>query len=324
MGIRYLNKYLIDKCSNVSIKQLHLSKLKNKTIVIDTSIYLYKFIGNGLLAENLYILINVFKKYNINALFVFDGIPPQEKWNTIETRNKEKDQAENMYLELTKKLSESQYNEEERNKIMLQMNTVRKQCIRIKKKHFTFAKQLMDALGVKYIDAVGEADEICAKFCKSNIAYGCLSDDMDMFTYGCSNILRNLNLLKEEVTIYNYESIISDLQLTPRMFTLLLIISTNDYNEDNDNDFNKSLNWYNEYKVSDNIDIIPFKKWLIENGHLDNIEIINQMERIYTLNDNIDVNVNNLNESSSQLCNNVKYNEIQELMKPHGFIFLNE
>jgi hypothetical protein len=322
MGIRYLNKYLIDKCSNASIKQLHLSKLKNKTIMIDTSIYLYKFIGDGLLAENLYILITTFKKYNINALFVFDGTPPQEKWNTIETRNKEKDEAETMYDALTHKLLESQYSEEERKKIMLQMNTVKKQCVRIKKQQIIFAKHLMDSLGVKYIDAIGEADEICAKFCRSNIAYGCLSDDMDMFTYGCSNILRNLNLLKEEVTIYNYESIIFDLQLTPDIFTLLLIISTNDYNDDNDNDFNKSLKWYNEYKQSQNTHI-PFKKWLVENGRLDDIDSINQTERIYKLNNIIDVNINNLNEVSG-LGGNVKYNELQELMAPYGFIFLNE
>ena len=322
MGIRYLNKYLIDNCSKASIKQLHLSKLKNKTIMIDTSIYLYKFIGDGLLAENLYILISTFKKYHINPLFVFDGTPPQEKWNTIETRNKEKDEAESIYDELTKKLSEFQYNEEERRKIMSQMNTIKKQCIRIKRQHIIFAKQLMDALCVKYIDAMGEADEICAKFCKSNIAYGCLSDDMDMFTYGCSNILRNLNLLKEEVTLYNYESIVFELCLTPDIFTLLLIISTNDYNDDNDNDFNKSLKWYNEYKQSQNTHI-PFKKWLVENGRLDDIDSINQTERIYKLNNIIDVNINNLNEVSG-LGGNVKYNELQELMAPYGFIFLNE
>ena len=322
MGIRYLNKYLIDNCSKASIKQLHLSKLKNKTIMIDTSIYLYKFIGDGLLAENLYILISTFKKYHINPLFVFDGTPPQEKWNTIETRNKEKDEAESIYDELTKKLSEFQYNEEERRKIMSQMNTIKKQCIRIKRQHIIFAKQLMDALCVKYINAMGEADEICAKFCKSNIAYGCLSDDMDMFTYGCSNILRNLNLLKEEVTLYNYESIVFELCLTPDIFTLLLIISTNDYNDDNDNDFNKSLKWYNEYKQSQNTHI-PFKKWLVENGRLDDIDSINQTERIYKLNNIIDVNINNLNEVSG-LGGKVKYNELQELMAPYGFIFLNE
>lgn len=323
MGIRHLNKYLLDKCSTSSIKQIHLSKLKDKTIVIDTSIYLYKFIGDGLLEENLYIFITTLQKYNINALFVFDGVPPQEKWNTIETRNKEKDQAEVMYDNLSQQLSTSQYNDDERKKIMSQMQTVKKQCIRIKKHHIAFAKKLMEVMGIKYINAIGEADEICAKMCKSNIAFGCLSDDMDMFTYGCSNILRNLNLLKEEVTIYNYETIISDLQLTSTTFRILLIISTNDYNDQDDNNFNKSIKLYNEYKSTDHTNI-SFKTWLEEHVcHLSNTKDINHFERIYNLDNYIDVNVNNLNETSCKEDKIKYYNELQTIMKPHGFIFLN-
>ena len=180
----------------------------------------------------------------------------------------------------------------------------------------------MEALGVKYIDANGEADEICAKLCKSNLAFGCLSDDMDMFTYGCSTILRNLNLMKEEVTMYNYENILIDLKLTPSIFTLLLIISTNDYSENTNNDFNKSIKWYELYQNSQDIDI-PFKTWLVENKYLDNIDSINQIERIYTLDNSIDVIINNLNESS-HISNKVSISAIQELLTPHGFIFLNE
>ena len=323
MGIRYLNKYLVERCSNTSIKQIHLSKLKDKTIVIDTSIYLYKFIGDGLLEENLYILITTLKKYNINALFVFDGVPPQEKWNTIESRNKEKDHAEVMYDNLTHKLSISQYNDDERKKIISQMHSVRKQCVRIKKHQITFAKKIMEVLGIKYIDAIGEADEICAKLCKSKIAFGCLSDDMDMFTYGCSNILRNLNLLKEEVTIYNYESILTDLQLTSTTFRILLIISTNDYNDQDDNNFNKSIKLYNDFKSTDHTNI-SFKTWLEGHAHDgSNTKDINHYERIYNLDNYIDVNVNNLNETSCKEDKIKYYNELQQIMKPHGFIFLN-
>ena len=43
MGIKFLNKYLIKKCSKRSIRRVNLSDLKNKVFVIDTSIYLYKF-----------------------------------------------------------------------------------------------------------------------------------------------------------------------------------------------------------------------------------------------------------------------------------------
>jgi len=321
MGIRYLNKFLIDKCSKESITQIHLSQLESKTIVIDTSIYLYKFIGEGMLSENLYILLTLFKKYKINALFVFEGTPPPEKWDTIETRNKEKDKAEVMYENLTRELEKSDYTDIERDKIMLQLQSVKKQCIRIKKHHIMFAKNMMDCFGIKYIDACGESDEICAKLCKSQIAFGCLSDDMDMFTYGCSNILRNLNLINEEVTLYNYEKIICDLNLKPQIFTQLLILSSNDYYKDNTNDFNKVMEWYYAYKKMEVV--MPFKNWLTEKKYIQHIEDINNVEKIYTIDNNIEINVHNLNETIT-VQNNMKHTKLNELLRPHGFIFLNE
>ena len=42
MGIRYLNKLINETCSDLIIKY-NFEQLKNKIIVIDTSIYLYKF-----------------------------------------------------------------------------------------------------------------------------------------------------------------------------------------------------------------------------------------------------------------------------------------
>ena len=48
MGIKYLNKYLQTNCSN-SITQISLCELKGKKIVIDTSIYLYRFLGENAL-----------------------------------------------------------------------------------------------------------------------------------------------------------------------------------------------------------------------------------------------------------------------------------
>ena len=44
MGIRNLNRFLRKKCTTLSIKKKHLSDYRNKTIVIDTSIYLYRLI----------------------------------------------------------------------------------------------------------------------------------------------------------------------------------------------------------------------------------------------------------------------------------------
>ena len=53
MGIKNLNRYLRDKCSKNAIYKAKLSTFENKTLVIDTSIYLYQFIGENALLENI-------------------------------------------------------------------------------------------------------------------------------------------------------------------------------------------------------------------------------------------------------------------------------
>ena len=65
MGIPKLNSYLLNNCSKHSIDQKHLSVCTGKTIVIDTSIYLYKFASMGSIIEPLYHMICIFNYYNI-------------------------------------------------------------------------------------------------------------------------------------------------------------------------------------------------------------------------------------------------------------------
>jgi 5'-3' exonuclease len=77
MGIKDLNRYFRSVSSNTSIQATHLSQLSGKRIAIDTSIYLYKFSGEGTLMESFYSMITIFRYYNITPLFVFDGKPPK-------------------------------------------------------------------------------------------------------------------------------------------------------------------------------------------------------------------------------------------------------
>ena len=85
MGIRNLNKYLLQNCYH-SIKDIHLSELKNKKISIDVSIYLYHFERNGNLMNGIYNMLNIFKFYNIIPVFIFDGKPPDEKKYILQER----------------------------------------------------------------------------------------------------------------------------------------------------------------------------------------------------------------------------------------------
>ena len=74
------------------------------------------------------------------------------------------------------------------------MNLLKKKFIRITPIHIEKIKNLMDSYGVSYCTAEGEADELCVKMVQKNKAYACLSEDMDMFVYGCNRVLRYFSL----------------------------------------------------------------------------------------------------------------------------------
>lgn len=96
MGIYQLNRYLKSKCRN-SIREINLSELRGKVIVIDASIYLYKYAGEQRLIEGMYQLISTLLYYNITPVFIFDGVPPAEKKALLDARNtKNEMQKENI------------------------------------------------------------------------------------------------------------------------------------------------------------------------------------------------------------------------------------
>ena len=97
MGIQYLNSYIKKRAMKGSLSKIKLKELSGKVIVIDTSIYLYRFVGDGLLLENMYIMISLFRYYNIIPIFIFDGKPPPEKTSIIIKRMEDKAIAEKQH-----------------------------------------------------------------------------------------------------------------------------------------------------------------------------------------------------------------------------------
>jgi len=91
MGIRYLNKYFREECNtkNNCIKMISISQLSGKKIAVDISIYLYKFVGDDQLIENMYLMLSIFKYYNIIPIFIFDGKSPAQKKELLIQRREE-------------------------------------------------------------------------------------------------------------------------------------------------------------------------------------------------------------------------------------------
>lgn len=223
MGIKHLNRLFLSQCSDRSIRTVHLSDLANKTVVIDTSIYLYKFLEKNALLENIYLMINVLQKYHILPVFVFDGKPPEEKRELLMKRRQEKDNAENKYNAIVASMSPSFDQTDE-------LERLKRRFIRITPEHISLTQELMDAFGVPYLYSHGESDQLCAFLVKHQFAYACASDDMDMFLHGCPRVLRYVNFIQHECTMYDFPVMLEEMRMTATNFRDAVILSGTDYN----------------------------------------------------------------------------------------------
>ena len=105
MGIKNLNRYLLKNCGNQAIHLTHIREFRNRTIAVDTSIYIYKYLEEEKLLENFQTLITILKNHQIRPIFIFDGKAPIEKRKLLEQRQQKKRDAEKKYDDLLQNVS---------------------------------------------------------------------------------------------------------------------------------------------------------------------------------------------------------------------------
>lgn len=223
MGIRHLNQFVTRECPG-AIKTIPFADLAGKVVVVDASIYMYRFAADEALLENMYSMVRMFQLSGIVPIFIFDGKPPDEKRNLLNKRQRLKRIAEMHYnevkthLELPSSSSASH---------MLKM--LKRRFVRLYDADFERVKTLLQALGVAYIVAPGEADAMCAQMVLKRKAHACASDDSDMFVYGCPRVLRHLNLLDQTIVMYDMSKILGLLGITMNEFRQICVVSGTDY-----------------------------------------------------------------------------------------------
>jgi hypothetical protein len=225
--------------------------------------------SDNALLENMYLLISIFKTNNITPLFIFDGKPPPEKMELLYRRKMEKKEAEQKYLNMQSTLNNVK--EDEKKEILYEMDQLKRQFIRIKESDVRSVKDLMDAYGVHYYDSHSEADTVCAHLVNNGTAYACMSDDMDMFLYGCPIVIRHLSLMNHTVVTYETSKILNDLEMSQRHFKEIMVLSGTDYNLHANTSLTETINWFYEYKkyydsqISANVKPLEFYVWLVKN-----------------------------------------------------------
>jgi hypothetical protein len=327
MGIKQLNHFLTENCTTKSIYRSHFRNYANKTLVIDTSIYLYKFAEKEAVAENMYLLISVFKQYNIIPVFVFDGKPPPEKKALLIKRKIDKDTAEEKYNLL-------KYSGEGGKK---EMESLKRQFVRVSEEDIVKSKQIMTAYGVTYIESRGESDHLCAFLVKHGFAWACVSDDMDMFLYGCPRVIRHISLLNHEGVFYDLSSILTELEMTQSVFNDIAILSGTDYNMKDQKSLNGTIRLYMEYRkcmyfgsggggCGGEKRELPFCQWLLDTT--DYIENYEQLEKVRKMFD-LDLYLDKYKEEFKQIVDIMPFRNkdssrvhLQEVLDTDGFIFV--
>jgi flap endonuclease-1 len=314
MGVKLLNKLLKSKCNdNDSIKKMHLRHFRGKKIAIDTSIYMYRYEGDNMLYEGFYNMCSLFLKYNIIPLFIFDGKPPKEKKDELEHRKNDKKHAEIKYKKI-QKILKNVSDPQEKEELEQQMDVLRKQFLRIKQYQKDIVKNIIDGFGFKYELAYSEADELCAYLALKQQVYAVLSEDMDMFVYGCPRIIRYFSLTKHNCVMYTYSNIIEELKINDEHFKELCIISGTDYFK-NDTLCN-IFHYYKQYLLfKETGEKTQFNDFINENHvELENIKNIFKFNQKHYLQEQM--------QEIQITKNEIDMNTLQNIMEKDNFIFI--
>ncbi|MFA5333189.1 MAG: flap endonuclease-1 [Candidatus Nanoarchaeia archaeon] len=227
-------------------KKIEINDLKGKKVAIDAYNALYQFISTirqydgsplvdskGSITSHLsglfYRTINLLKS-GVLPCFVFDGKAPSFKKQTISDRMNIRSKAKEDYEEA---LAEGDY-ERAKSKSM--------QSALLTKEMITESKELLDALGIPWIDALSEGEAQAAYMVNKNEVYASVSQDYDSLLFGAPLLVRNLNITGKRkipgknlyTTIYpeiiELKDELKRLKLTREQLIMVAILVGTDYN----------------------------------------------------------------------------------------------
>ncbi|HET6403103.1 MAG TPA: flap endonuclease-1 [Candidatus Thermoplasmatota archaeon] len=217
--------------SDVVPKQARrLEDLQGKIVAIDAYNALYQFLSSirqpdgtplkdkrgrvtSHLSGLLYRTANLVEA-GIRPVYVFDGKPPQLKRATIEERKERKVQAEAEYAEAIERGDTAR------------AFSKAQQTSHLSRDMATEAKELLDALGIPWVQAPSEGEAQAAHMAAQGKVYAASSQDFDALLFGAPRLVRNLAVTGKrklpgksvwvdvEPEMIELEAVLAELQLT--------------------------------------------------------------------------------------------------------------
>ena len=234
MGIKGLNKIIKRYAPNV-IKEKSIHDYIHSIIAIDSSILLYKYRYASQDSEDSHIhgfvqRVCFYLNKGILPVFVFDGIPPEAKKQTLDRRVKQKTKIENKINVLMDSLSSKGIHTSSINikDVEQEINKLSKQVTYVTRSHRKECKYLLKLLGIPVIEAHGEAEATCAALQKINEVNYTFTEDTDALTFGASVVLRSAGKLGKVIEV-NLQELLESLELDMDQFIDFCILCGCDY-----------------------------------------------------------------------------------------------
>jgi len=235
MGIKDLNPF-IKQFAPEGIREEHLMDLNGKSVAIDTSLYFYKFLySNDRYLESFFLQISKLMHYHIVPVYIFDGIPPKEKTEEINSRYEKKQNIKTKIESLCNTLKEAESNGMNSKEDIIILKTkireTQKKLIYIKPEFIKNLKHMLDILNIKYIQADSEADPICCQLNANGVVDMVMSDDMDFLATGAKILLRDFSLKSNKIMVYNTDMILNKLDVDYDQWVDFCILCGCDYSK---------------------------------------------------------------------------------------------
>lgn len=226
-------------------KEMEISELKGKLVCVDAFNTLYQFLssirqpdGTPLMDSQKRItshLSGIFYR-NINLLsegiklvYVFDGIPPEQKIRTFRNRKE------------SRELAEEKYKEAKQEENLEAMKRYSSQLLRLNDEMISEAKELLEAMGIAVVQAPSEGEAEAAYLARiKKDVYASVSQDYDSLLFGAPKLIRNLTLARKRKTfsgfvevkpeIIELEKVFNSLEINLDQLICLGILVGTDYN----------------------------------------------------------------------------------------------
>ena len=230
----------------ISKKDIEISELNNKIIVVDASLYLYQFLATIRQADGSLLtdskgqvtshLVGLFARttslmeQGLKLAFCFDGKPPALKSRERERRKDIKIKAQTEY-EVAKKREDIEL-----------MKKYAARTSKITPEMMQESKDLLTALGLPVIQSPSEGEAQAAYMVKNKDAYAVSTNDADSLLFGAPKLIKNLSISQKKKIhgksayssakpqLIELESVLKELGINQDQLITLAILVGTDYN----------------------------------------------------------------------------------------------